>query len=108
MFKNRIGVLAGILLFMGLWTCASADVLYFTDATGSGDVIAGAIALTGKTAMQATSKADFVTKLSSGTWELVILGEQSNSIWNTSGISAAVANYLSQGGKIIGATWLTQ
>jgi len=84
---------------------ASGAVLWFTDLDLGTNVISAALALAGKTGVQATGTTDFVTQLGSATWEAVILGEQNGFIWGD--VSGAMAAYLAGGGRVIGATWLT-
>jgi hypothetical protein len=81
----------------------AGSVLWYTDDDQGTNVIPGGITLAGHTGTQATSSSDFNTQLSSSTWDAVIIGEQSDSLWSS--VSAGLTTYLAGGGKIIGATW---
>src|SRR5438552_5317338 len=82
---------------------AFGGILWFTDADSGTNAIPGAITLAGRTGTQATSISNFNTLLSSGTWELVIFGEQGNNIFSQ--VSVNLTNYVNGGGLLIGATW---
>jgi hypothetical protein len=82
------------------------NVLYWTDYNVGTSVIPGAIALVpGAVGTAASDQSDFNTKLAAGGWDVVIFGEQNTSVWG--GSSADITSYVSGGGKVIGATWLT-
>lgn len=82
------------------------NVLYYTDYDVGTDVIPGAIALAGATGTNDSgNQAQFNTDLASGSYNVVIFGEQDGTVFP--GSSSELAAYLAGGGKIIGATWLS-
>lgn len=84
---------------------AAADVLYWDDFNVGTSAVPGGIALAGLTGVGATDQADFNTKLAAGGWDAVLFGEQNSSVF--SGSAAALASWVSGGGKLIATTWLT-
>jgi hypothetical protein len=85
----------------GTGSLASAKVLYYVDSTHS-NPFATALTALGITPTVAGSYFDFETKLAAGGWDLAILFDQGNfdTSWAT-----PLANYISQGGRAIAATW---
>lgn len=83
----------------------AAQILYFEDGTQGVSAVTGALSTGGfdTTTTTATSVSDFNTQLSSSTWDLVILGEQSNNVYDS---LVGFDTYVSNGGLVLGTTWL--
>jgi hypothetical protein len=97
--------LAGLAAICG--SLASADVLYWIEFEldpPAVNVIPGGIASAGFNGVAATSSADFDTKLTSGTWDAVIIAIQGNP-FSSFGLLPDLTNYVSGGGKLIGGDW---
>ncbi len=84
------------------------SVLWYVDLSIGGSTAAGmaalGTALPSATITGASNPSDFFTQLTGGSWDLVVLGEQGNSIVG-SGDATAIANYLAGGGRVLGTTW---
>jgi hypothetical protein len=97
-------ILAGLVGLVSASPAWAGNILVYQDVTHSGDCVPGGIALTSHTATTVTSATAFNTAMSSGTtWDLVIVGEQSGTIYST--ISSTLAAYVAGGGRVIGASW---
>lgn len=86
---------------------AAVSVLSWQDFNLGTGVVPGAVAALGAgySLTTASSQANFNTLLGSGTWDVVIFGEQNTAVF--AGSAAALGSYVSGGGKLIAATWLS-
>ena len=102
-----VGTMFGLGVLATATQSAKADILYFEDFTVGTSAVPGALTSLGLAASTttATSAANFQTLLSSGTWDLVIFGEQGFSTFND--FPGDFATYLAGGGMILGTTWRT-
>lgn len=85
----------------------AVNILYFEDGTVGTSSVPGALSLLGLTGSTttATDTTNFNTLLTSNTYDLVIFGEQSNTVFPD--VSAAFTNYINGGGKALATTWLS-
>jgi hypothetical protein len=100
--KALLSSAAVTLLFAG--QASAQNILWWEDYTLGTSVVPGALALYSYTATQATGSADFYNKLTSNPWDLVIFGEQ-NTLEFDGAVQTALMNYVTGGGKVLGATW---
>ena len=100
----RILMVLGFLLSLS-GAARAANVLYWADSWSGTDYWTPALTARGDTVTSATSSADLVTRLTAGTWDVVIISENGNntsSIWVT-----AIASYISAGGRVVVNNWYT-
>lgn len=108
---HRLSVLS-LALAAGVASAAPAaaqHVVYWSDATAGTSTIPGAMSILqgmmpGLTVTAASSQTDFNTLVSSGSVDLAIFAEQGNGVFN--GSSSVLATFLTNGGRVMGATWL--
>lgn len=97
----RLATVLAVGLTLALPFCSFAQsVLYYSDgeANPSGNMTPKALADLGISPTTASDEADFVTQLSSGTWDLVILYPQLDTL---AAAESALATWVSGGGKAI-------
>jgi hypothetical protein len=99
-------VLLAVGAVSGPRTAEAVNILYFEDGTQGTSAVGGALALLGLTGSTttATDLTNFNTLLTSNTYDLVIFGEQNNTVFPD--VSAAFTNYINGGGKALATTWL--
>lgn len=104
--RRFLALLAGTALVVGSAANArAASILYFEDTTLATSAVPGALAslaLSGSTTT-ATDVTDFNTQLGSGTWDIVIFGEQNGNPFSTAG--ANLTTYVNGGGRVLATTW---
>lgn len=102
-------VLLGVGAMVGPQPAAAVNILYFDDGSVGTNAVTGALSLLGLSGSTttATSTGNFNTLLTSNTYDLVILGEQSDSDTFTS-VALALTGYVTGGGKVLGTTWLNE
>lgn len=85
----------------------TVNVLSWVDFNVGTSVIPGAVSDLGPaySLTQAPDQGTFNSLLAGGGWNVVIFGEQNNSIYP--GSASALTAYVGGGGKLIAATWLT-
>ncbi len=96
-------VLAAVVGLAASSPAFAGNILWFEDGTLGTSAVGGAIALTPHSYQFTNNATTFNSMLNSGTWDLVIWGEENNAQWAT--CSAALTSYVNGGGKVIGATW---
>jgi hypothetical protein len=100
----RMVKLAALTTICGSLACA--DVLYWIDSEPFTSAIPGAITLAGFTGVAATSDTDFDTKLTTGTWDAVIIAIQGNPLSSFNpNILPDLTIYVNNGGRLIGTDW---
>jgi len=99
-------VLVAALFASSVVSAHAESVLYWSDLNVGTSAIPGAIALAGATGTAATSQSNFNDLLTTQSWDVVILGEQSSS-GTFSSSASQLESYLASGGNIIGATWVS-
>ena len=112
MKKLRLSILAGTVAASMLQSTSlqAQNILYWQDYVAGTSVLPGAVSQfassrIGVTAVGATSQSDFLTQLTGSTWDLVIYGQQAAPTYSTFG--GALSTYLTGGGKVLGANWIS-
>ncbi len=103
--RKSVVRVAGVLVLLAASSSAlAANILWFEDGDVGTSAVGGGIALTGNSSTFTNNTTTFNTLLAGGTWDLVIYGEQNNTVFGSN--SATLTAYVAGGGKVIGATWV--